>query len=292
MDLQNYLNEKKNLVNKTLDILLPGEDTYPYSVHKAMRYSIFAGGKRLRPIITIASAEACGGNLEVVINAACAIEMIHTYTLIHDDLPAMDNDDYRRGKLTCHKAFNEAIAILAGDALLTYAFEILAQDGIKNKVNMEIIKDISKAIGSKGLIGGQIVDLESENNNFDESILNYIHENKTAALFKAAIKTGALMSCADKEKTTLLDLYAKYLGLAFQITDDILDIEGEKDKIGKDVGSDEKNSKLTFPSMYGLEKSRSMAKENLNKAMKCLDVFGDKAVILKELARYVIIRKH
>jgi geranylgeranyl diphosphate synthase type II len=281
MDLQTYLHEKMNFINKTLDNLLPGEDTYPYSIHRAMRYSVFAGGKRLRPILTMASAEACGGNAEAVKEVACALEMIHTYTLIHDDLPAMDNDDYRRGKLTCHKAFNEAIAILAGDALLTYAFEILAQNGLKNKVGMEIIDIIAKAIGSKGLIGGQVVDFESGGKNPDECTLNYIHENKTAALFRA-----------DEEKMTNLDLYSKYLGLAFQITDDILDIEGEIEKIGKDVGSDEKNFKLTYPSMYGLEKSKCMADENLDKAIECINIFGNKAEILKELVIFVVNREY
>ncbi|MDK2986401.1 MAG: geranylgeranyl diphosphate synthase, type [Clostridia bacterium] len=294
MDLQLYLQEKRNYINSVLDKILPPETTYPESIHKAMRYSVFAGGKRLRPILTIAAAEACGGSADNVIEAACALELIHTYTLIHDDLPAMDDDDYRRGKLTCHKVFGEAIAILAGDALLTYAFQILARASLENKVNnninLENILYIAKSVGSQGLIGGQVVDLESENKSLNEDILNYIHKNKTAALFKAAIKTGGVVAGANEEMLAALDDYAQFYGLAFQITDDILDIEGDSKEIGKSVGSDEKNNKLTYPSLYGIEKSKTMAEDNINKAIESLAIFGTKAEALCEIAKYTLKR--
>ncbi len=291
-DLKKYLKRQQELVNNSLDGFLSEEKQYPSEIHTAMRYSVFAGGKRLRPILTIAAAEAVGGKAEEVIKAACAIELIHTYSLIHDDLPAMDNDDYRRGKLTCHKAYGEALAILAGDALLTYAFEMLA-DIDSSKHTLRVIKEIAQAAGSRGMIGGQVIDILSENNlrgNASEA-LDYIHAHKTGALFRAAIRSGGLLAGAEEKQLTSLTSYARCFGLAFQITDDILDVEGNSDELGKPVGSDEKNKKLTYPAIYGLEVSRKMAADNIKEALEQISIFGVKALPLVSIAQYTLSRR-
>ncbi|MEW6621656.1 MAG: polyprenyl synthetase family protein [Bacillota bacterium] len=295
-DTKNYLRQKQSLINEYLDIYMPKDNLYPIEICQAMRYSVFAGGKRLRPILTIASCEAVGGKELEAIKVACAIELIHTYSLIHDDLPAMDDDDFRRGKPTCHKVFGEGIAILAGDALLTYAFELLAEAPIPNNClkQLEIIKEISVAAGYKGMIAGQNIDLISEKNHqaITPDILSYIHENKTGALFRAAIKSGALLGGANEQQLESLVLYARYFGLAFQIVDDILDVEGNSKIMGKSIGSDKKNQKATYPSLYGLEKSKTMASEAINKALDCLSGFGNKANALSAIAIYTLTRNN
>ena len=294
-DLKTYLKEKQELVNENLEKYLPLEGDYPKEIAEAMRYTLLAGGKRLRPILTIAACEAVGGKAQDAVKAACAMECIHTYSLIHDDLPAMDDDDYRRGMLTCHKVYGEAIAILAGDGLLTYAFELLADEHENNdrqRILVKIIKEVAMAAGIKGMIAGQVADILSEKGQREKSIelLDYIHKNKTAALFKVSIKSGALLAGANDKELALLNDYAHHFGLAFQIIDDILDIEGTSSELGKPVGSDEKNQKLTYPLLYGLEKSKEMAVENVAAAVNSLSTFGDKAIPLVSLAQYVLAR--
>ncbi|KUO50547.1 MAG: hypothetical protein APF76_07825 [Desulfitibacter sp. BRH_c19] len=292
-DLKTYLHKQQELVNQNLQKFLPLKGDYPKEIIEAMRYSIFAGGKRLRPILTIGACETAGGIVQDAIKAACAMECIHTYSLIHDDLPAMDDDDFRRGMPTCHKVYGEAIAILAGDALLTYAFELLADANYNNKTLLKIIKEISIAAGPKGMIAGQVADMLSENGQKEKStdLLDYIHKNKTGALFKASIKSGALIAGANDVELAAFDSYAHHFGLAFQIVDDILDIEGTASELGKPVGSDEKNQKLTYPLLYGLEKSKEMALENVNSAVNSLNIFGNKALPLIFLAQYILTRK-
>lgn len=297
-DLKTYLQEKQDLVNENLEKYLPVEGDYPKEIVEAMRYSLIAGGKRLRPILTIAACETVGGMALDAMKVACAMECIHTYSLIHDDLPAMDDDGYRRGMLTCHKVYGEAMAILAGDGLLTYAFELLTDayednDANNNRNLIKIIREIAMAAGIKGMIAGQVVDMLSEKGQREKSteLLDYIHKNKTAALFKASIKSGALIAGANDTELAVLDSYAHHFGLAFQITDDILDIEGTTSELGKPIGSDEKNQKLTYPLLYGLERSKEMAIDNVNSAVNSLSIFGSKAIPLISLAQYVLTRR-
>ncbi|ADG82550.1 polyprenyl synthetase family protein [Thermincola potens] len=288
------LKRKVNIIEEALSQYLPGEDEYPETIHQSMRYSMLAGGKRLRPVLVLAAAEAVGGDVKKVIPAACAIEMIHTYSLIHDDLPAMDDDNYRRGKPTNHVVYGEAIAILAGDALLTLAFEVLSslveEPGIDPQKVLRVIKEISLAAGSRGLIGGQVVDIGSENLDISAETLKYIHIHKTGALFKAALKTGAILSSASEEQITALSRYAHFLGLGFQITDDILDIEGDTEKLGKPVGSDIKKKKATYPSIFGLQEAKQMAREAVAESLMSLEGFDERADFLREMARYLLER--
>ncbi len=297
-DLESYLEKRRLLINDALIRYLPDEDNYPPEIYSAMRYSVFAGGKRLRPILILAAVEIVGGRVEEdALKIACAVELIHTYSLVHDDLPSMDDDDYRRGRLTCHKAYGEAIAILTGDALLTYAFELLAGISNENKNNsktiVRIIEEVAKAAGFNGMIAGQVLDFLAENNPdmHSAATLEYIHKHKTSALFQVAIKSGGIIAGADDRQLYLLSLYAKHLGLAFQIIDDILDIEGVTSELGKSVGSDQKKIKATYPSLYGLAKSKEMAEENIKKAIESIGEFGDKAVPLIALAEFTLSRK-
>jgi geranylgeranyl diphosphate synthase type II len=274
LDLQRYFNEKVELVNGALDRLLPPEDQYPRTLHRAMRYSMFAGGKRLRPILVIASAEAVGGSGEAVtkavLNTACAFECIHTYSLIHDDLPAIDNDDLRRGRATCHKVFGEAAAILAGDALLTIAFELMASSvSDDNASSMRVVHEISRAAGSTGMIGGQMVDIESEGKDIDSALLEHIHIHKTGALILSAVRCGAILGRASENELENLTRYGEAVGLAFQIADDILDVEGERREMGKEAGGDEKKKKATYPALFGLTESKEIAKELTERARTC-----------------------
>lgn len=288
------LQARANIIDRELDKYLPGPDEQPPVIHQAMRYSIFAGGKRLRPLLVAAAAEAVGGTAEKVIPTACAIEMIHTYSLIHDDLPAMDNDDYRRGRLTSHKVFGEAVAVLAGDALLTGAFELIARngdiEGIPSRAVTRVIREVAMAAGSQGMIGGQVVDMENENKAADTATLKYIHAHKTAALFRAALRAGAILAGADNRQLAALTNYADQMGLAFQITDDILDVEGNQFITGKPVGSDEKRGKSTYPALYGLEESKKLACEAVNLAVEELHIFGAEADILRDIAKYLLLR--
>lgn len=293
MDIKAYMAEVRNATDARLHQLLPAETLYPEVIHQAMAYSVFAGGKRFRPVLCLAACEAVGGFRQQALDGACAMECIHTYSLIHDDLPGMDDDDYRRGKLTNHKVFGEGMAILAGDALLTYAFEILSNmdDGSNSAQFLQIIKEVSRASGTAGMIGGQVVDILSEQEKPTANLLNYIHNHKTGALIVASVRMGAILGGANAEQLAALTQYAHQLGLAFQITDDILDVVGDASKIGKPVGSDEKNEKATFPVFYGLEQSRLMAKRAVEAAIAALDSFGAQGEILVQLAQYLLCRE-
>ena len=294
MDIQSYLSKKKSIVDKALDKLVPPAKMFPTSVHEAMRYSLFAGGKRVRPILAIAAAEALGSKTTDLLPLAGSLELIHTYSLVHDDLPAMDDDDFRRGRPTCHKVYGEAIAILAGDGLLNRAFEVLSDPRRLKAVSpnklIAIIKEISAASGVRGMVGGQVVDMESEGKDVDFPTLEYIHTHKTGALIRASVRVGALYAQAGKRRFAALSRYGELVGLAFQIADDILDITGKQEELGKDVGSDLKKGKKTFPSFYGLAESRQRANEVADKAIHSLRDFDRKADPLRELAKYIVNR--
>lgn len=294
MDIKSYLSKKKSIVDKALDKLVPPAKMFPTSVHEAMRYSLFAGGKRVRPILAIAAAEALGSKTTDLLPLAGSLELIHTYSLVHDDLPAMDDDDFRRGRPTCHKVYGEAIAILAGDGLLNRAFEVLSDPRRLKAVSpnklIAIIKEISAASGVRGMVGGQVVDMESEGKDVDFPTLEYIHTHKTGALIRASVRVGALYARAGKRKFAALTRYGELVGLAFQIADDILDITGKQEELGKDVGSDLKKGKKTFPSFYGLAESRQRANEVADKAIHSLRDFDRKADPLRELAKYIVNR--
>lgn len=292
-NIQRYMKELATRTELRLQELLPESDCYPEVIHEAMRYSIFAGGKRIRPVLCMAACEAVCGNREIALDAACALECMHTYSLIHDDLPGMDNDDYRRGKLTNHKVFGEGMAILAGDALLNYAFEILANldDGKNSALILQIIREIAKASGEAGMIGGQVVDILSEQKAPNLELLQYIHTHKTGALIVASVRVGAMLGGADQTQLEALTIYAHQLGLAFQITDDILDVIGDSNKIGKPVGSDEKNQKATYPTLFGLEQSQQMAKDAVDAAISALSSMGNDADWLRQLALYLLNRE-
>ncbi len=294
MDIKAYLTKKKDIVDKALEKLVPPVKAFPPAVHEAMRYSLFAGGKRVRPILAIAAAEALGGADKNLLPVAGSLELIHTYSLIHDDLPAMDNDDLRRGRPTCHKVYGEAIAILAGDGLLNMAFEVLSDPRRTAAVPagrmLAITREIATASGVFGMVGGQVVDIQSEGKEIDFPTLEYIHTHKTGALIRSSVRVGALYARSGKRQFQALTRYGELVGLAFQIADDILDITGKQEEIGKDVGSDLKKGKKTFPSFYGLEESRRRAGEVVDRALKTLDGFDRKADPLRELAKYIINR--
>lgn len=291
MDLEAYLAEKSELINNGLKGLLAGEGEYPKDLHKAMHYSLFAGGKRLRPVLVIAAAEAVGANPGDVLNLACAVECIHTYSLIHDDLPAFDNDDLRRGRPTCHRVFGEATAILAGDALLTASFELMAKARVSDKgALLRAILEIARAAGSTGMIGGQAVDIESEGKEITLPVLQYIHIHKTGELILASVRAGAIMGGADEGELDSLTRYAESVGLAFQITDDILDVEGSEAVLGKPVGGDKKKGKATYPGLLGLEESKRRARELTVRALQALGAFDKKADPLRAIAAYITDR--
>lgn len=296
MDLKSYLKERCALVDQALERHLPGETDLPFSVHRAMRYSVFAGGKRIRPVLMLAACEAVGGTPDLALPAACAMEMIHTYSLIHDDLPAMDDDDFRRGRPTNHKVFGEAIAILAGDALLTEAFILMSNPEYAAKVGaarlLPVIHEIGLCAGSRGMVGGQVVDMESEGKkDIDLATVQYIHTHKTGALMKASVKAGAILGGAEGDLLMAMTRYGEAIGLAFQIADDILDIEGTTEEIGKDAGSDQARGKATYPAVMGLADSKRRARELVDLALESLSPFGEKAEPLRETARYIISRK-
>ena len=294
-DLDAYLKERRQLVDAALDGFLPREDTPPPSVHRAMRYSVLAGGKRLRPILVIAGAELVGAQPSRVIPTACALEMIHTYSLIHDDLPAMDDDDYRRGRLTNHKMFGDAIAILAGDALLTLAFQLVAQNaaltGVDARVVCDVVAEIAVAAGTLGMVGGQVVDIESEGKTLTPEALEYIHIHKTAALLRASLSVGARLGGADAAALAAVGDAGQSLGLAFQIIDDILDVEGSLATLGKTAGSDERKQKVTYPALHGIEASRREARRLIERTKSRLAVFGARSAPVCALADFVVERK-
>ena len=296
MDLKAYLKEQCQLVDTALDRYLPRDNELPVSLHSAMRYSIFAGGKRVRPILMLAACAAVGGEAAAAMPAACAMEMIHTYSLIHDDLPAMDDDDFRRGRPTNHKVYGEAVAILAGDALLTEAFVLLSHPETISRIPADrlgaVIHEIAHCAGSHGMVGGQVVDMESEGKgDIDLPTVQYIHTHKTGALIKASIKAGALIGGASAEQLAALTRYGETVGLAFQIADDILDIEGTTEQIGKDAGSDQARGKATYPAVMGLAAAKERADELMQMGLDALSAFGPEADPLREIARYVVQRK-
>ncbi len=290
-DLQSYLDVRASAVNRALDKFLPKESAKPTTIHRAMRYSLFAGGKRMRPALTLAAAEACGGKVEDAMPLACAVECIHTYSLIHDDLPAMDNDDFRRGKPTNHKVFGEGVAILAGDALLTQAFEILSKaKGWRRYPHQKLVLELAYASGSLQLIAGQVADLQGEGKKISADELKYIHERKTSALLCCAVRLGGMgANCSEAHLKALTD-FGYNVGLAFQIIDDILDVTQTTEQLGKTAGKDTKAQKATYPSIVGLEKSRDIALGLTNKAFNALHIFKAKAQALEALADYLLRR--
>jgi geranylgeranyl diphosphate synthase type II len=305
MNIKNYLKEKRELIDSYLESCfnVPSE---PRVLHEAMKYSLLAGGKRIRPILALASYEACGGKANDIIPYAAALELIHTYSLIHDDLPAMDNDDLRRGKPTSHKVFGEAIAILAGDALLTEAFSMLTHTNppfppfLKGSVGglliphtaiLKVIHEVAVAAGAHGMVAGQVQDILSENSKPDRDTLAFIHLHKTAALITASVRIGPILANSDEDALMALTKYGENIGLAFQIVDDILNIEGNTEELGKPAGSDEKMKKMTYPALLGTENSRQKAEDLISNAIDVLKIFSSEAEPLREIARYLIKRR-
>ncbi|MES0396838.1 MAG: polyprenyl synthetase family protein [Syntrophobacteria bacterium] len=291
-DLKQYLEDRRLMVEEALEVALPQQDGPETRVVEAMRYSLFAGGKRLRPILCLAASEAVGGDLKAAMPAGCALEMIHTYSLIHDDLPAMDDDDLRRGKPTNHKVFGEAIAILAGDGLLTEAFVLLSDyNSLLSERAVQVIGVIAEAASYRGMVGGQVVDILSQNKRAELETVQQMHSRKTAALIAAATESGALSGKGSEAQVAALARYGRAIGLAFQIADDILDIEGDTELLGKTTGADEARGKVTYPAAVGLERSRQAANEMVNDALAALEGFDDRANPLRSLANYIITRK-
>ncbi len=293
MDLKKYLVVRQKKIERALDRYLPKENVKPATIHKAMRYSLFAGGKRLRPILCLAAAETCGGKIDNALPLACALECIHTYSLVHDDLPSMDNDDFRRGRPTCHKVFGDGIAVLAGDALLTIAFEIVSRAKFSSRYNLSILlREIAVAAGSRKLIAGQVADLEAEGRKIDMAGLRYIHENKTAAILTTSVRLGAMSADAYPRSLDAITKFGRALGLAFQIIDDILDVTQTTEKLGKSAGKDAAAKKATYPAVIGLEKSRLEAKRLTRQAHNALSIFDEKAEALHALANYLLEREY
>jgi geranylgeranyl diphosphate synthase, type II len=286
-DLKMYLKKVADATEAIIGELLPADTEYPQSIHTLMRYSIFAGGKRIRPSLLMATYEACGGTFgdRSALQAGAALEMFHTFSLIHDDLPCMDDDDFRRGRPTAHKAFNEALAVLGGDALCIAAFEVLAKVG-----NLSLITEIASALGTNGMLGGQVVDIESEGKTVDRSTVEYIHRSKTAALIRSSVRMGALLANAPAEALENLSSYGNHIGLAFQVVDDILDEESTTEQLGKDAGSDRARGKATFPAVCGMDESKRYARELVEKAWDNIAFLNEKGAILHQLADFIITR--
>ena len=293
MNLKEELEQKKQYFENELDKYMPGESSYPEILFKSMRYSLFAGGKRLRPIMLIEACEAFGGDAQKAMPFACAMEMIHTYSLIHDDLPALDNDNFRRGRLTNHKAFGENIAILAGDGLLSYAFEIMSNAVVENlDINSaKAMQAVAFAAGVNGMVSGQTVDVISEGKKIDKQTLDFIHLNKTAAMIVGAVKAGAYLGGADEKTIEKLEKAAIKLGIAFQIQDDVLDVIGTFDELGKTTNSDEKNDKVTYVSLFGVEESKNFTEKLSNEAIEIFKSCGDNMDFFVELTKYLIDRR-
>jgi len=298
MDLNKYLEEKKAVVDSALERCFPKDGESSSSLHRAIRHSLFAGGKRIRPIFSMAAFEAAGGRGDGIHRLACALEMIHTYSLIHDDLPSMDNDDFRRGKPTCHRVFGEGVALLAGDALLTEAFRLMTdcpdsggpeQDGW---LILDIVNHVARAAGISGMVGGQVVDIESEGKEVDLPTLQFIHTHKTGAMILVSIQIGAKFARAREESLKALTRYGERVGVAFQIADDILNVEGVAAILGKSTGSDRSRGKATYPGVLGLEESKRRARELVGLAVDALIPFGTEADPLREIARFIITREH
>ncbi|MBF0358101.1 MAG: polyprenyl synthetase family protein [Magnetococcales bacterium] len=294
MNLTDYLSKQKKLVDEALDRLTPAPNKPPTRLNQAIRHSLIDGGKRLRPILVLAAAEAVGGNTDRLIPFACALECIHTYSLIHDDLPAMDDDDLRRGRPTCHKQFDEATAILAGDALLTMAFELAARpiEGVSASDSLAMVVQLAKDAGIHGMVGGQMMDMEAEDRVVELAELQYIHIHKTGALIRSSCMAGACLGGGSDSEIKKIKHYGEAIGLAFQITDDILDVVGDSKLLGKSTGQDQQHDKATYPSLMGLGQARDEAALLVEKAISCLDGFSSAADPLRELASYITDRTH
>ncbi len=296
MDIREYLQQKKECVEQALARYFPSESDIPSTLSAAMRYSLFAGGKRIRPVLAMAAFEAVGGKEEkIVLPFACALEMIHTYSLIHDDLPAIDNDDYRRGKPTCHKMFGESMAILAGDALLTDAFRLMTESSVLDAscggLIVEQIHRVARAAGLAGMVSGQVVDVESERKEVDLKTVQYIHVHKTGAMILASVQVGARLGGASESAFRSLTRYGEEIGLAFQIADDILNVEGDPRLLGKSTGTDLSKRKATYPAVIGLEASKARAKKSVALAVESLKLFGPEAEPLREIAQFIVSRQ-
>src|SRR5438876_2027227 len=295
-DLAAYLADRTEAVNRALDRFLPRATTRPATIHQAMRYSLFAGGKRMRPALSLAAAEACGGSPEDALPLACAVECIHTYSLVHDDLPAMDNDDYRRGKLTNHKVFGEAMAILAGDALLTMAFDLASRPelvkGLDPRAQVRAVQELAAGSGNVGMVGGQAADIEAEGKDIDLATLERTHRWKTGKLIRASVRIGGIVGGATDRQLDHLTAYAEDIGLAFQIADDVLNIVGTREELGKDANTDASRGKKTYPTFFGVDGARKLAEERVASAIANLKDFDVKADPLRELALYITRRKN
>jgi geranylgeranyl diphosphate synthase type II len=292
MSLDEYLKARRASVELELERLVPPETERPSTIHRAMRHSLFAGGKRVRPILFAAAAEAVAGDSPAAFAPACSLELVHTYSLIHDDLPALDNDDFRRGRPTCHKVFGEAMAILAGDALLTRAFQVLAEDeSVPSERRIVLVGELARAAGTvEGMIGGQVEDLEAEGEPVTANRLDYIHRSKTGALLRGSVRMGAIWAGARDEWFANLDSYGRHVGFAFQIVDDILDVTADSATLGKTAGKDAEQQKATFPALYGLEESRRKAREHYEAALAAVEPFGESALRLRQIAERVVTR--
>lgn len=292
MTLPEYVAHQQFLIDETLRKWVPPESAPPLSIHKAMRYSLFAGGKRIRPILCIAAAEAVSDAPAGIESAACTLELIHTYSLIHDDLPALDNDDLRRGVPTCHKVFGDAMAILAGDALLTLAFQVLGQMACPPERKTRLIEELAVSAGTVGgMIGGQVNDIEGERKHPTAALLDEIHRAKTGALLRASLRMGGIYAGADDQQLAALSSYGEHIGLAFQIIDDVLDVVQPSEALGKTAGKDAQQQKITFPAVYGLERSREMAEEERIAAHLALRPFDERAERLREIADWIVKRE-
>ncbi len=293
MTFSEYLAGQVRLVDAELARQTPGEDTPPQTLHRAMRYSLLAGGKRLRPVLCMEAARAVSGQAGGVERAACALEMVHAYSLIHDDLPALDNDDLRRGRPTCHKVFGEAMAILAGDALLTLAFQVLGSlETVDDRRRAGMMLELAAAAGTpSGMVAGQVRDLEGEGKAPDPVLLEAIHRAKTGALLRASVRLGAIYAGAAEGELEALSRFGEHIGLAFQIVDDLLDVEETSEALGKTAGKDAAQRKITFPAVYGVEESRRMAGREKRSAQQALAIFGERAARLKELAEFAVLRR-
>jgi len=294
LDLQAYLQERKKRIDEALETYLPEIEGPAAQAVRAMRYSLFAGGKRLRPILCLAGAEAVGSDGDPVLPVACALELIHTYSLIHDDLPVMDDDDLRRGKPTSHKVFGDAMALLAGDGLLTEAFRLMVRQDRPGRTSppvlLNVIGLIAEAAGYGGMVGGQVVDIQSEGQDVDMSTVEFIHTHKTGALIRASVVSGAMLGDGNRSQVEALTVYGRSIGLAFQIADDILDIVGDTETLGKTAGMDQKKRKITYPSLVGLDRSRDIQENLVQQAVAALKIFDDRAAPLHEIARFIIGR--
>ena len=292
MNISDYIAESSARVERALDLLVPAETTLPVTIHKAMRYSLFAGGKRIRPVLCFAACDAVVGQAPGIEHIAATLEMIHTYSLIHDDLPALDNDDLRRGRPTNHKVFGEAMAILAGDSLLTLAFEVLGKLNTTADKAIRLVAELATASGTVGgMIGGQVEDIEGERQPPTIELLDRIHRAKTGALLRASVRMGAIYAGATDGQLAALSNYGEHIGLAFQIVDDILDVEQSSESLGKTAGKDAAQQKITFPAVYGLELSRQMAARELALALEALESFGEQAETLRAIASLIVHRK-